>query len=95
MKKISIFILFIFALVQVAPAIQSFCKLDNGFVFNIDEEKGGEKTDTNEKKEKKDYSSSSLLIKVVSIKASVSFHLSEKIYPSPCLEKLSPPPNFC
>ena len=95
MKKIALFILFVFTIVQVVPALQSVIKLDNGLVFNVGEEKGGEKTDTNEKKEKKDYSSPSLFVKVVSIKASVAFHLSEKIYLSPCLEKLTPPPNFC
>jgi hypothetical protein len=95
MKKIAIFILFVFTLVQVVPAIQSLLKSNNGLVFNIDEEKNGEKTDANENKEKKDYSSHSLFIKAISAKASVSFHLAEKIYTSPCLEKLTPPPNFC
>ena len=95
MKKIALFILFVFTIVQVVPALQSVIKLDNGLVFNVGEEKGGEKTDTNEKKEKKDYSSPSLFVKAESIKASVTFHLAEKIYPSPCLEKLIPPPNFC
>lgn len=95
MKKIALFILFVFALIQVVPAMQSIIKLDNGLVFNVDEEKGSEKTDSNEKKEKKDYSSPSLFVKVESIKTCVAFHLSEKIYLSPCLEKLTPPPNFC
>lgn len=95
MKKIAIFILFVFTLVQVVPAMQSLFKLNNGLVFNIDEEKTGEKTDTNEKKEKKDYSSLSLIVKVLPTKAYVSFHHVERIHPSPCLEKLTPPPNFC
>ena len=95
MKKIAFFILFIFTLLQVVSAIHTLTKQNNVLVFNIDEEKSGEKTDANEKKEKKDYSSLSLFVKAVSTKASVSLHLAEKIYPYPCLEKLTPPPNFC
>ncbi len=95
MKKIAIFILFVFALVQVVPAMQSLFKQNNGLIFTVDEEKGGEKTDNNEKKEKKDYSSLSLVVKVVSAKTCAMFHLVEKIHISPCLENLTPPPNFC
>ncbi len=91
MKKISFFILFIFTLLQVVPAIHTLTKENNVLVFNLDQEKA----DTNEKKEKNDYSSLSLFVKVVSAKASVSFHFAEKINTSPCLEKLTPPPNFC
>ena len=95
MKMIAFFILFVFSLVQVVPALQSLCEPDNELVFNIDEEKGAEKTDTNEKKEKKDYSSLMLVIKIIAIKTFAAFHIAEKIHPSPCLEKLTPPPNFC
>ncbi len=95
MKKIAVFILFVFTFVQVVPAMQSLIKLNNGLVFNVDAEKGVEKTDTNEKKEKKDYSSLAPVVKVVAVKTFAAFHLAEKIHPSPCLEKLTPPPNFC
>lgn len=95
MKKIAIFILFVFTLVQVVPALQSLFKVNSGIVFTMDEEKSDEKTETNEKKEKKDYSSLSLLVKAASAKVNISFHLAEKIFTSPCLEKLTPPPNFC
>ena len=95
MKGIAFFILIVFTLVQAAPAIQSLIKLNNEIVFNIDEEKTGENTDTNEKKEKKDFSLLSLVAKAASSKVSITFHLAEKIYLSPCLEKLTPPPNFC
>ena len=95
MKKIALFILFVFTLVQVVPAMQSLFNRDNGLVFNVDEEKTGEKTDTNEKKEKKDYSSLLFGLETVSSKTNACFHLAEKIQPSPCLENLTPPPNFC
>ena len=95
MKKIALFILFVFTLVQVVPAMQSLCKLDNELVFNLGEEKGGEKTDTKEKKENKDYSPLELASKIIGIKTFIAFHIAEKIHSSPCLEKLTPPPNFC
>jgi hypothetical protein len=95
MKKIAFFILFVFTLVQAVPAIQSLFNVNNGIVFNIDEEKGDEKNEPNEKKEKKYNSIYSLFVKAISAKAKITIHLAEKIYLSPCLEKLTPPPNFC
>lgn len=95
MKKIAILIVFIFTLVQVAPALQSFFQNSTCIIFSVDEEKGSETTDSEEKKEKKELSSLSLLVKAVSAKTTVAFHLAEKIHPSPCLEKLTPPPDFC
>lgn len=95
MKKIAIFIVFIFTLVQVASALQSLLKSSAGIVFTVHEEKSSETTESEEKKEKKEFSSLSLLVKAVSAKTTVAFHLAEKIHPSPCLEKLTPPPNFC
>lgn len=95
MKKIAIFIFFVFTLVQVVPVMQSLFTPDYGLVFNVDEEKAGEKTDINEKKEKKDYSFISTVVKVVTAKSFISYHPAEKIHPAPCLEHLTPPPNFC
>lgn len=95
MKKVAFFILFVFTLLQVVPAMQSLLKPDNGLVFNVDEEKTSEKIDTNEKKGKADYSSLSFGIEAASVQINACFHLTEKIQPSPCLENLTPPPNFC
>lgn len=95
MKKIAIFILFIFTLVQVAPALQSLFQNSNSIIFTVHEEKSSETTESEEKKEKKEFSSLSLLVKAVSAKTTVAFHLAEKLHPSPCLEKLTPPPDFC
>ena len=87
--------LIIFSLIQVGPAMQSlFCE-QKGCIFSIDEEKMAEKTNTDEKKHKKDYSGLSSLLIVQSVKTNVAFHLAEKILPFPCLEKLTPPPNLC
>lgn len=95
MKRVATIILFIFTLVQVAPALQSFFQNSNSIIFTVDEEKSSETTDTEEKKEKKEFSSLSILVKAVSAKTMVAFHLAEKIHPSPCLEELTPPPDFC
>jgi len=95
MKRIAILILFIFSLLQVVPAMQSLFNQENGIVFNIDEEKGDEKTEPNEKKEKKDNSIHSLFVKAISAKTKITIHLAEKIHPYPCLDKFTPPPNFC
>lgn len=60
-----------------------------------DEEKSDDKTDTVEKKDKKDYVFYSTQSETLSQKINTAFHLAESIQPSPCLEKLTPPPNFC
>ena len=95
MKRIATFIVFIFTLVQVAPALQSLFQNSTGIVFSVDEEKSSEITDSEEKKEKKEFSSLSLFVKAVSAKTTVAFHIAEKIYSCPLLEKPTPPPNFC
>lgn len=95
MKRIALFILLLFALVQTVPAVQSFFNTSNALVFNIDEEKNTEKTDTEEKKEKKDLNNLIFLTRLFAAKSCVAFHHTESIQPSPCLEDLTPPPNFC
>lgn len=93
MKKIAILFLFLFTLVQAAPAISSFFT-SSATVFIADEEKGDHKLET-EKKENKEKITSPDYSFSFSNKLSTCFHLSEMIHPSPCLEKLTPPPNFC
>ena len=93
MKKIAIILLFIFALVQVVPAVSSLFT-PSSTVLVIDEEKGDQKPET-EKKDKKDYSTISFCSENLSNLINIAFHQAEKIYPSPCLEKPTPPPNFC
>jgi hypothetical protein len=93
-KQIAVIFLFIFALIQAGPAICSLYT-DTTSVFMLDEEKGAEKIDTAEKKEKKDYNYFSLQANVLAYKVNTAFQLAEKIRLSPCLEKLTPPPNFC
>jgi len=95
MKKIAIFILLIFTLVQAAPALQTVFNLENGLVFSLDEENNGDCGEIKEKKEKKDYSAILPVIKLTEDLFLSSFQLTETIHPSPCLENLTPPPNFC
>jgi hypothetical protein len=93
MKKIAAIFLILFALVQMGPAIIGLIS-DNTTVFIVDEEKGTEKSDC-EKKEIKD----KIIIQAESTefsdKINIALHLAEKIHTSPCLEKETPPPNFC
>jgi len=93
MKKTAALLLFLFALVQAGPAVVSLFK-NTSSVFVIDEEKTEDKTE-HIKKEKKDITSFTGLASNFSHDVNIAFHLSEKIQSSPCLEKLTPPPNFC
>lgn len=93
MKQIAFIVLFIFALVQAGPAV-CYLVSDTTSVFIVDEEKGAEKIDTAEKKEKKDFNYFSLQANVLAYKVNTAFQLAEKIRLSPCLEKPTPPPNF-
>ena len=94
MKKIACLLLLIFTLVQLAPAVQAFFTHTTS-IFIADEEKGEEKISTKEIKDKKDFAGHNFLSTDHSAKINTAFHLSENIQPSPCLEKLTPPPNFC
>jgi hypothetical protein len=93
MKKIAAILLFLFALVQAGPVICSLFS-ETCSVFVMDEEKSEEK-DENEKKEKKKFTAFTGISGHFSHEINTAFHLAEQIQPSPCLEKLTPPPNFC
>lgn len=95
MKKIALFILILFTTVQVWPAMLSFFNDGKTIVFNVDEEKSNGKIGADDHKEKKDYTSHFDWPKEPGSEIITPFHLSESIVTSPCLEKLTPPPNFC
>jgi hypothetical protein len=61
----------------------------------MDEEKGSEKSDTDEKKDKKEYTHFGSFSKLLSVNTSTDLHSSQNILASPFLEKPTPPPNFC
>ena len=95
MKKIALLILILFAAVQTIPAVQSFFTESKALIFNVDEEKNADKTATDEIKEKKEYPAYDGLSASFTNKMATAFHLAEAILPFPCVEKLTPPPNFC
>lgn len=95
MKKIASFILIIFTLVQATPALQRLFRNTSDIVFTIDEENSIDKKSTADKKENKDYHLIAYSVKIESLKTAVAFHEAEKIQAPPCLEKFTPPPNFC
>jgi len=94
MKKIAAILFFIFATVQVAPAVYSLLSPTATSVFMVDEEKGDE-VKGNDKKEKKDFPFFLYHANELTHQLTIAFHLAERIFAFPCLEKLTPPPNFC
>ncbi|MBL0181242.1 MAG: hypothetical protein IPP96_02685 [Chitinophagaceae bacterium] len=92
MKKIAFIILILFTVVQILPTIQSLFGKDKAIVLDISEEKKTEKNDIKSIKEFLPFHSISMDL---SIKILTQIHLAESILPSPCFEKLTPPPNFC
>ena len=94
MKKIATILVLIFFLVQVMPVVSSLFSLQT-VAFMVDEEKIPEKTDTAETKDPKNFVVTyNSYNEKISQKINTAFHLAEKIELSPCLEKLTPPPNF-
>lgn len=93
MKKIAFFLLLLFATVYLVPSLQSFGETTAVALFNVDEEKTGDKGNTEESKEKKYYSFFSHQNEAFSRIISTAIHLAEQIPSSPCMEKLTPPPN--
>jgi hypothetical protein len=93
MKKIASILLILFALVQAGPAITSLFSTSS-VVFMVDEEKSDEKIEDS-KKTKKEVSFLAHQCIEFSHQISTALHAAEKIQAPPCLEKLTPPPNFC
>ena len=93
MRKIATILLIIFALVQAGPAVSALFS-NSTTVFIVDEEKSEE----NIEKIKSNKKGPLFVIEnslELSHQISIALHLAEKIQASPCLEKLTPPPNFC
>ena len=63
-------------------------------VFIAEDKNGEEKNESAENKDQKYFTQSSTISEAFSHDSYTVFHLAEKIYTSPCLEKLTPPPNF-
>ena len=94
MKKIALFILLLFATVQVIPGLQAmFSERSSSVIFNVDEEKNGEKTVDASQQFNKEYSDYCQLSAILSQRLHIAFHLTEQILPAPSLERLTPPPN--
>ena len=93
MKKIVAILLFLFALVQAGPAVTALFS-SSTTVFMADEEKGDEKIEET-KKDKKETSFVAYHSLEFSHQISTALHVAEKIQAAPCLEELTPPPNFC
>lgn len=94
MKKIALFILLLFGTVQAVPGLKAiFSDRTSSVIFNVDEDKNGEKTADSSKKISKEYSDYQHLSQILSLRLHIAFQLTEKILPAPCLERFIPPPN--
>jgi len=94
MKRIALILLVIFGLVQAGPAIASLVN-PSTVVFMVDEEKNEDKQKDDHKKDsKKDCIRQSLLAAGITMQSALAVQHSERIHPSPCIEKVAPPPNF-
>ena len=93
MKKTAAILFFIFALVQAGSVVAVFFP-ESSYSFVMEEEKNEEKKES-EKKEKKNLFTFSAISTHFDHEINTAFHLAEKIHTSPCLEKITPPPNFC
>lgn len=94
MKKTAFFLFMIFAAVQVVPAVKAVLS-DTYSVFIADEEKGGDNGNSNDNKAKHYFTVLASTTFKPDTQLDTAFQLAEKIKPSPCLEKSTPPPNFC
>jgi hypothetical protein len=93
MKKIAAILLFVFAFVQAGPVVASLFS-PHVSCFIADEEKGEDKTETDKKDAKKDFAGYTSQVNEFSHQSAIALHLAKKMMAPPCLEKLTPPPNF-
>jgi hypothetical protein len=68
---------------------------DTTSVFIAEEKNGEEKNESAENKDQKYLTQYSNISEAFSHDSNTVFDLAERKYTSPCLEKLTPPPNFC
>jgi hypothetical protein len=93
MKMITFLFLLLFSLVQVAPAFIAHL-IDSTSVLLAEEKNGEEKNEGAENKVQKYFSQFANISEACSSDLNTAFHEAEKKYSSPCLEKLTPPPDF-
>ena len=92
MKQVTFIFLLLFSFVQVVPTFMNYC--DTTLAFIAEEKNGEEKNESAENKDQKYLSQFPNIAAECSSDLNTAFPLAEKIYTSPCLEKLTPPPNF-
>lgn len=93
MNKITFLFLLLFSLVEVAPSFMVH-HADITSVFIAEEKNGEEKNESTETKDQKYFVQFLNISEEVAHDSNTVVHLAEKIDASPCLEKLTPPPNF-
>jgi hypothetical protein len=94
MKKVAVILFIIFSLVQAGPSLLILVNADQVSLFIVDEEKN----DTKEEEPnsfKTLCSANNFSILLITAKGLNHFIEGEKLYISPYLDNLTPPPNFC
>ena len=92
MKKIALIFFVIFGLVQAGPAFASLVN-PHHVIFMVDEEKHEDKSKSEKKEGKKELPRPYSLSGYHKKHASARQYMDEQILPSPCIEKVCPPPN--
>lgn len=93
MKVIAALLFCLFSLFQAGPVISLLFSEEPAIVI-IDEEKHNDHPKP-ENKLKKDFSGFPAQLVLFSGKLVSHFNPNEQLQPSPCLERPTPPPNYC
>lgn len=94
MKKIAIFILFLFTISQAVPTAQSLFSVDNIMLVDYAEEHKKSKEDGKENKESQDFFTKYDSLISLDLNSLRRPCLPEYILSAPSFGKLTPPPNF-
>jgi hypothetical protein len=93
MRKIAFILLLIFSFVQAGPGIAAVFSHSSISFIMVDEEKEDDKNGFENKEIKKMVLANQFQLDELARLTLTAIHRSEKIHPSPCLEKTAPPPN--
>jgi hypothetical protein len=93
-KKIAILILLLFVVSQVLPTAQTLVNDTAIMLVDHAEEQKNSKDELKEKKEYKEYLVYSRPFSGAHTGLLLRWNNLENILPSPCVDKITPPPNF-
>ncbi|HVZ57387.1 MAG TPA: hypothetical protein VG870_12055 [Chitinophagaceae bacterium] len=95
MKKLALFLLLLFAAVQAVPAIRALVDGEKILVFNVDEEKCAGKQVADYFKDSRNSFAACLEQISLTARLIAPVQPDDQLPLHPCLERHTPPPNFC